>query len=205
VITYTKKDAESLQKIFGEKNVIVRPYTCDPQKNQIILPKILSEIPKIFISIRLNSSQKNLKFLLKMSNYLKYKIDIYGSNPPKNFEQTLQKKYKNLNYKGTYTNSMIQDIYNSYDFSLLVSKFEGWPFVSTESIQYGCPTILRNTFPSAEFFTANNNGLLIPKKFNPKRAALLINEYIENMKPEEYSKISERCIELAKENLLFEK
>jgi hypothetical protein len=25
------------------------------------------------------------------------------------------------------------------------------------------------------------------------------------MKPEEYSKISERCIELAKENLLFEK
>jgi glycosyltransferase involved in cell wall biosynthesis len=122
--------------------------------------------------------------LIKIAKFLNYQVDFYG---PISFK--ISKKYlKYCNFLGPYKNEEYKTLIKKYNYTILLSKYEGFPLSLAESLTYSTPIIVLDTYLNAQFVTNNKNGLLVNlpnprynklfKKSNLKIMAKQINDFI---------------------------
>lgn len=133
---------------------------------------------------RIDNKQKNIKEMVDFANKNEIKIDFYGSGP-----DTKLIKGKYVNYLGTINQSKLIDILPKYKYSILLSKYEGFPFSIVESISNGVPIIINNFSPSSSFLL-NGNGFYIDQ-FNNNSSI--------------YDELNKNCYNFAINNLSIEK
>lgn len=149
---------------------------------------------------RLTRLQKNIPFLLKVSDHTIAPITVYGYG---RLEKALIKK-ENIDYKGVLKSENLKNVLNKAKCFILVSNFEGFSFVLVESLSNGVPIIVRNTFPSAKFLVDNGkNGILVDKNTSAKEFAKIINNFY-NKSPEEIEQYSKNCINFANKHLSYD-
>jgi glycosyltransferase involved in cell wall biosynthesis len=147
---------------------------------------------------RLDNTQKNIKYLIKMSKYLEYDVHVFGDG---RYLDLIKKNPNKIKYHGTFSACDKSKIYSNYKYVVCVSKFEGFPYVLTESLYYGTPILVRDTFDSAAFLTNDDrNGLLINKNLSCKKCADKINKYINNNQ-NNYVNLSRNTINFSKTTL----
>jgi glycosyltransferase involved in cell wall biosynthesis len=175
-VFFTNEDADDFYKKFHCK---CKRFIATPSFDIIKSWKnnIASRQDIVYVG-RIEQIQKNIKFLIKLSKYLNCNIHVYGIGPQHHLVES--NPYKIIYHKGL-SASDVKTIYQKYKYTILVSKFEGYAFVLSESLSNGVPIIVRDTFVSAKYIADNgNNGFLLLKKYNAKKCAKLINEIIEN-------------------------
>ena len=144
---------------------------------------------------RINNDQKDVNLLLEINQNL-HLIDFYGKG-----NQNLIAKLGSA-YKGFLSNNDdFKNLFIKYKFMILMSNYEGFPFSLTQSLCYGLPIIVLDTFPSAKYLVNNNqNGFLI----EPHQT---LDEYIQKIKQcydinnKEYLQLSLNAYHFAQTNL----
>ncbi|WP_332444465.1 glycosyltransferase family 4 protein [Wolinella succinogenes] len=143
-----------------------------PVKNTVVIPNFINT--SIFKDMKLKrynnrllfvgrlNSQKNLFNLIEAISKTKYELDIYGQGELKdelhNFALKLNVK---VNFKGIVSNNDLVAIYNSYNYYILPSFFEGMPKTLLEAMACGCVCIGTNVSGINEVIYHNQNGILI--------------------------------------------
>ena len=148
---------------------------------------------------RIDNDPKNIDWLHEINQSL-HLIDFYGKG-----DANLIAKL-GPSYKGFISNSNdFQDLFIKYKFMILMSNYEGFPFSLTQSLCYGLPIIVLDTFPSAKYLVNDNqNGFLL----KPHQT---LDEYTQKIKQfysvnnEEYLKLSLNAYHFAQANLSDEK
>ena len=174
---------------------------CPSQESKQINPTYiwnnLKNRKKIVYYGRIENKQKNILLLLEINKKIKL-IDFYG---PGDDEFIL--KLGN-SYKGFISSSQNKfDILNNYKYMILMSNHEGFPFSLAESLSFGLPIIVRDTFISAKSLTdKGENGFLLADSLNPQEYSEKINE-IYNLNADEYTKLCKNSYNYANKYLSF--
>ena len=150
---------------------------------------------KILYFGRIDNNQKNVDLLLQINRDLNL-IDFYGKGN-QNLITKLGSAYKGfVNNKDDFRNLFIK-----YKFMILMSNYEGFPFSLTQSLCYGLPIIVLDTFPSAKYLVNDNqNGFLLEPSQNPSEYVQKIKQFY-NINNEEYLKLSLNAYHFAQVNL----
>lgn len=143
---------------------------------------------------RINNEQKNIDFLSKINQNLNL-IDFYGTG-----DETLIKTLGN-SYKGFINNNELEDLFVKYKFMILMSNYEGFPYSLVQSLCYGLPIIVLNTFLSANFLVNDNkNGFLLKPNQSVAQYVTQIKDFY-NIENEKYMQLSLNAYKFAQENL----
>ena len=144
---------------------------------------------------RINNEQKNINLLNQINHYLKL-IDFYG-NGNENLIKELGESYKGY----IDSSNKLKDLFAKYKYMILMSNYEGFPYSLVQSLCYGLPIIVLDTFASATFFVnKNKNGFLLRPNEN-------ISEYVEQINniykinDEKFLQLSLNSYKFAQENL----
>ena len=150
---------------------------------------------KILYFGRIDNNQKNVDLLLQINRDLNL-IDFYGKG-----NQNLITKLGSA-YKGFVNNNDdFRNLFIKYKFMILMSNYEGFPFSLTQSLCYGLPIIVLDTFASAKYLVNDNqNGLLLEPSQNPSEYIQKIKQFY-NINNEEYLKLSLNAYHFAQTNL----
>lgn len=201
LVLFDKYNLEEVKKL---RNTPFKGYTINlsnyvPPLFNSVLEKSIVNKSRILYFGRIDNEQKNIDLLLAINNKI-HLIDFYGKG-----DSSLIAKLGS-SYKGFLDNNAnLEKIFTKYKFLILMSNYEGFPFSVVESLCFGLPVIVKNTFVSAKYLTNNNqNGFLL----NPNST---VNEYsnqildIYHISNDEYLKLSENAYKFAQENLLDKK
>lgn len=142
---------------------------------------------------RLENQQKNITALIKLANWNR-EINIYGhGNMIKKLNNKLQDKSQ---YRGPAKKAQINEILQTTKALLITSHYEGFPTIAVEALSNGVPIIMFDTFNSVKFFEKSGAVFIIEKnnllEFNQK-----IN-WLKNLPPQEYQKITQNALTFAK-------
>jgi len=130
----------------------------------------------IDIAIELIDKSKKFKFLIvgdTLPSYVSYELSIKQRIK----DLKLENQIKFLGFRNDVSNILKQ----SDLFIHPAISPDPLPTVLFESLHYGVPTVATNLGGAIEILDNGNNGLLIPYN-DPKKAAVLINEYCNNIK-----------------------
>ncbi|MGL5520178.1 MAG: glycosyltransferase family 4 protein [Metamycoplasmataceae bacterium] len=154
------------------------------------------ENSKDFIFLgRIENRQKNVSFIQKIFKKANLEINFYGNDDKKIIQET-----NKIKYKGSIKQEDLPLILNKYKFLVLLSKYEGFPFVLVEALSHGIPFITTNCFVAAKTLT-KNNGFLVKNKEKE------IIETLNNMKSldnNQLKTLQQNCFNYALENLSLE-
>lgn len=146
---------------------------------------------------RIDNYQKRIKMVNKIFDKSQNNIDIFGSGNEKNI---ITSKY--INYKGKFNHSNIPHMLSNYKFSILFSRFEGFPLTIVESLSNGIPVISTNCSKSVKWLI-NNRGIIVDNKNMIKNLPPYLAK-MASMKVDNYKNLSKECFKFAIENLSFE-
>ena len=150
------EEKEDILKHFPVNNGVIISQNI-PQKPllKIDIPeKLPGELRLIYLSLL--SSKKNLYFLLKIIGRIDEKItlDIYGPIKDKEYwedcKTLIEKMHGKVNYLGDVLPAQVQNTFEKYDASILLTKGENFGHALYESLSVGRPII-------TSFFTPWNN------------------------------------------------
>ncbi|MDK2819761.1 MAG: glycosyltransferase family 4 protein [Mycoplasmataceae bacterium] len=192
-VVFSKSDLDQLKIKKGKTFIIpLAKYTVaeinDFQKNK------LSRNDKFLYIGRIDNRQKNVNFIQKIIGD-KNKVDFYGGG-----KINLIKEDKNIKYKGIVKPGDISAVFQKYKWFVLLSKYEGFPFVLVESLSCGVPILISNSFASAKFLTQNFSFLVKSRKKDIDK----ILDVIKTISDNDYKKLVHKSFEFAKENLSLE-
>lgn len=169
VVTFDKESAtyfkEKINKNAKYYNIAL--YNDGEFKN------IYSKKANDIITIIRDHPQKNIQLLNLISSKLDNKIKVIG-----NISQETMNTYNNLEYLGFKSIKEVKNhILPNTKALILVSKYEGLPFVCVETLSLGIPNILLDTFMCAKFLINDGkNGILLNKNLNSNEIANIINK-----------------------------
>ncbi|MBO6094508.1 glycosyltransferase [bacterium] len=144
---------------------------------------------------RINNEQKNINLLNQINHYLKL-IDFYG-NGNENLIKELGESYKGYIDSG----NKLKDLFAKYKYMILMSNYEGFPYSLVQSLCYGLPIIVLNTFLSANFLVNDNkNGFLLKPNQSVAQYVTQIKDFY-NIENEKYMQLSLNAYKFAQENL----
>ena len=127
-------------------------------KNIITKRKFLNRI----LYVGRLSNEKNLLSLLKAIKKSDLGLDIYGDGDlKKHLKLFTTKNNIDVNFFGKVPNSKLPEIYNSYQFCILPSFFEGMPKTLLEAMSCGCISIGSNIEGINQIIKDGKNGILI--------------------------------------------
>lgn len=173
VVFFTNKDQEEANKVYGKKfNSYNINLTTLNYKEINAINKQARQQKLVYVG-RIENSQKNMKYFSKVAKYLKYPVDVYGRG--KYTRQIAIKK--NINYCGVLKREKLFSTISNYTATLLLSKYEGFPYTAIESLTAGTPLISSDTYCSAKLLT-KEKGLLVDIKQSPKKCAEQINDFL---------------------------
>lgn len=175
-------------------------YAALPYKKRSELSLTLNNDRKGFVWIaRLEQAQKNVKAAVKLAN-LNEDLTIYGDGPSK--KMLLKKLVNQSQYGGKLVRNQIDETLSKAKGMIMTSNFEGFGFTVSEALSNGTPVILFDTFDACKFFEKSGAVFLIKKgdidAFNKKI------EWLRNLSNEEYTQLSIKAIEFAKDKLTKE-
>lgn len=127
---------------------------------------------KIIFFGRIENSQKNINLLIKLNKKLGDVIDFYGSGDKK-----IIKKLGN-NYKGTISKDDIEKTIQKYKATILLSKYEGFPFSFVESLSNGVPIITNLSFASSSYLLNDNKNGIGIRSNNLSELSLNIKKFM---------------------------
>lgn len=190
-------DEENAKEISNDRNDKFNLYRINLFNETYNLQQVQQSIPnrkKIIFFGRLENSQKNIKHLIELNKLLGNKIDFYGTGSKKIIDE-LGDSYKGMIKK--------EDLFNTiskYKASILLSKYEGFPFSIVQSLSSGLPVITNNTYRSSKFLVnQNRNGILLESEYLDEQAKAI--EKFLSMSEQEYAQICMNCYKFAKFNL----
>jgi len=141
---------------------------------------------------RINNHQKNINLI--QTKFKNKDISYYGNDQTHLIKDQTQ-------YKGTYTADNLSKILESYKYGLILSKYEGFPYVLIEMLSHGIPCLIKKegflfaqSFEISEPFAINRISEL-NHKINK---ILAINN-------EDYKKFSNEAFDFAIKNLSIDK
>ena len=144
---------------------------------------------------RIDNFQKNISLLIEVNKKI-HLIDFYGKG-----DSNLIKELGD-SYKGYLANNEnLQTLFTKYKFMIIMSNYEGFPFSIVQSLCYGLPVIMRNTFTSAQYLTNNqqNGFLLDPNLTVDEYAKQILGIYQKD--DDQYLKLSLNAYHFALNNL----
>lgn len=155
---------------------------------------------KILFLGRIDERQKNIAKLIEINDQINL-IEFMG--PPsfedgEYYKDILEKK--NLYLGNSSNEELIKNIIDSHKFMILYSKYEGFPFSLVESLSYGVPIIVKNTFASASFLCNKKTGLLLERNSTIQDDIKKIKEFY-SMDEKTYEQYCLNCLEFYKNNL----
>jgi glycosyltransferase involved in cell wall biosynthesis len=158
-IVSSLNNKEYLEQNYGLKDIKFITNFIDT--NRFYNKNLTKYTDKILFVGRLNK-EKNLFNLIEAISKTKYELDLYGQGELKNeLKYFALKLNAKVNFKGTVANSELADIYNSYNYYILPSFFEGMPKTLLEAMACGCICIGTNVNGINEVISHNQNGILI--------------------------------------------
>lgn len=170
-------------------NYAIIPLASYKKEEIILFQKEKNEKEKDFIYFgRINKEQKQCHKIYHFFNKNKLSIDIYGFGKTEIF-----KKDKYVKYKGYIENNNINNIIKKYKYSVLFSKYEGFPYSVVESLSNGIPVISTNNCPSIKWLL-KDKGIIFNRK-----------TFLNDFKIIDYSTLENNCFNFAKEFLTMEK
>lgn len=193
VVFFTNKDHEEASKIYKKKfnNYCINLATLNYKDIKAINKQPRKE--RLIYIGRIEKQQKNMKYFAKVAKYLIYPVDIYGRGK---YTKKISVK-KNINYCGILKREKLFTTLSGYTATLLLSKYEGFPYTGIESLTAGTPLISSNTYGSAKLLT-KEKGILVDIKKSPKKCAEQINNFL---KKTDIEIISKKCTNFARKNL----
>ncbi len=144
IISNSKKVSNDIDKFIGTSSTFVYPGTIKRKKVKKFKKK--KDKYKKIIWIGRLAREKGLEILLKSLKNLekdRFKLDIYGDGPLKDFLKktiTDHNLNKNVYIKGY--SEKISNILPSYDLLINTSYFEGFPNVVVEALENSVPVIV---------------------------------------------------------------
>ena len=201
LILFDKYNYEEVKKIRNTpfNSYIINLSNFVPLNLNVILKKSINKKSRIIYFGRIDNEQKNIDLLNAINNKI-HLIDFYGKG-----DSNLIKKLGN-SYKGFFENNdNLEDLFTKYKFMILMSEYEGFSFSIVQSLCFGLPVIIKNTFVSAQYLTDNNkNGFLLKPNLSIEEYADKIMK-IYQINDQEYLKMSENAYKFACENLSDQK
>ncbi len=153
-LTYTKNDLNYFNNIGKKVNDIFVPINYLNEVNCKVndIQKNSNKIKIVFFG-RL-SRAKNVKSIAKLNKFSNLDISFFGEGKYKNY--LLKRGNKVFDYEKN-----VNDILNGYDFSIMLSKSEGFGLSNLESLYCRVPIIVLNSYPSANIIADNGkNGII---------------------------------------------
>lgn len=167
-VIFSEADKQAL-KIKKANNVWINPLP-NTKKFNLNDDVIKNRENKLVYWGRFDNRQKRIKYLVKWANQNKINVDLYGTRDGLKYNTEYTKYINYLDEKD------FNKITKKYKYSILLSKYEGFPFSIVESLSLGLPPIMTNCCPMAKEFT-NNKGFLFSKKINDNIFNIDINKY----------------------------
>lgn len=160
IIVSSNYDKEYIaQKYSIEKNKINVLYNYI-DTNRFYDKNLTRSTTKILTIVRLNE-QKNLFNLIEAVSKKNLTLDIYGEGELeedlKNYSKKLRAK---VNFLGIVSNDELPAIFNSYQFFILASYYEGMPKALLEAMACGCICLGTDVMGINEVIQDNYNGYL---------------------------------------------
>lgn len=194
LVVFSENDFKELN--IKSKKVFIVPlakYTLEEIK-EFRKNKRAKRTPFLYLG-RISNGQKNLNFIQKTVGK-NNDIDFYG-----NGKISIIKKQENLRYKGVVASSDIPGILQEYKWLILLSKYEGFPFILVESISCGVPALVSDSFGSSKFLTQDFSFLVKNKKKDVNMAVSKIKKITDY----EYNNKVKMCFDFAENNLTLDK
>ncbi|MGL4183666.1 MAG: glycosyltransferase family 4 protein [Metamycoplasmataceae bacterium] len=195
IVVFSESDKERIKLKNWQKAFCIplAKYSKNEIKNMMNNKK---ENSRDFIFLgRIENKQKNVLFIQKIFKKANLEIDFYGSGD-KNIIQETDK----IKYKGSIKQEDLPSVLNKYKFLVLLSKYEGFPFVLVEALSHGIPFITTDSFVAAKTLT-NNNGYLVSNK--EKEIIDTLNN-MKSLSDKQLKQLQENCFNYALENLSLE-
>lgn len=149
-----------LENLYGLRDVRILPNFID---TQIFKPLGLTRYEKRLLFVGRLNKEKNLFNLIEAVAQTDYVLDIYGQGElSENLEMLAKSLNAKVNFKGTVPNNELPIIYNSYQYYILSSYFEGMPKTLLEAMACGCTCIGTDVTGINEIIEDGINGHLIP-------------------------------------------
>ena len=193
-VTFSENDKKEL-KIKNNKKTFFAPlavYTIEEIENfkkNIDYDKKKQDF--VYLG-RINNHQKNICYI--QTKFKNKDISYYGNDNISLIKNQNQ-------YKGLYNSDNLSKILEPYKYGLMLSKYEGFPYVLIEMLSHGIPCIIKmdsfaasNLFEISKLFTINSESELDSK----------INKIL-SIDSKEYKEISNECFDFAIKNLSIDK
>ena len=152
------------------KEFIERKYLLSSEKIQIaynyidpslFAPRNSRRIKDVLLFVGRLEPQKNLVNLVKAASILRMGVDIIGGGSLKGRLQALANEYQvKVRFIGRVPNKELPSIYNSYQYFVLPSLYEGMPKTLIEAMACGCVCIGTNVMGTNEVLKDGINGFL---------------------------------------------
>lgn len=190
-VFFSNEDKRQLNKKLKRSWVIPLAALSREELNKFKNNSIKSREKNVIFIGRLDQKQKNINKLIKLSK--KIDIDFYGHGKSRIVNKLNDK------YKGPADKKDVLNLISKYKFSILLSKYEGFPFSVIESLSTSTPIIISDFCPSS-IWLSDKKGILIQKRTRQKQIVNFIN-----MMHEQYESLQKNCYEFVKTNLTIEK
>jgi glycosyltransferase involved in cell wall biosynthesis len=172
-------DEKKLKTWFPKKTVVTiyNPFSFP----KTVLRKKTKRISILWVG-RL-TEQKGVDDLLFIINAInktplkeKTQWTIVGEGEEKSQIFSLQKRYKNVEYKGYVPQSEIETVYKSHDLFLLTSLWESYPYTLLQALSFGLSVFAYNIHGVSDMIDHGINGYLVKTKNE------MINKIIQEIK-----------------------
>ncbi len=166
IITLTEGQKSDIIKRYPylDNKINVIPHCVENDKLKVDFNAVIPN--KISIVSRLVPIKRVDHILNAFSEFLKdkpnYTLDIYGFGESEEMLKDLSIKLgidKHVNFKGFTTNP--DEVFQSSEFTIMTSKFEGFGLTILESIINGCPVISYDIKWGPNEIIAKHNGILV--------------------------------------------
>lgn len=166
VILLSDKFREDLYSVFRMSRLIVKaipnPFLID---SGFVLNEAMKEKTLLYVG-RLEEKQKNVSSLLRIwkilqGKLLEYNLLIVGDGPDRLYYEDMAKRLGLERYAFTGFKSPTE-YYKRSSVLLMTSKFEGFPMVLIEAMQYGCVPFAYNSYAALQdIIKHEENGFII--------------------------------------------
>ncbi len=192
-VFFTPDDKYSLIKN-KMKNYYIVPICAFSKKEIKENHKIKNKQQNFIFFGRIDNKQKNIKYTKKLFTKNNLEIEYYGNGDAK---LMIDDKYNK--FKGSFTKDEIKSILPKYKFSVLLSKYEGFPYSIVESLSLGIIPISTSNCKSINWLLKENGYIVNKKNINK-----ILNK-CSSMDDFEIKKMSYKCINFAFNELCLEK
>lgn len=148
-----------LENLYKLDDVRILPNFID---THMFKPMGLTRYEKRLLFVGRLNKEKNLFNLIEAVAQTDYVLDIYGQGELSESLEILAKSLDaKVNFKGTVPNNELPLIYNSYQYYILPSFFEGMPKTLLEAMACGCTCIGTDVTGINEIIEDGVNGYLV--------------------------------------------